>query len=593
MPQAVTSSPETGPQAAPAAQARLLALCDSASPAGPMGVLREQFDVTEVADLGQALDRLRDEHFDGVYASAADFLPLERGLVGQQAAMVLNTIGEGVCIVGDGGKCLWQNRKMQAWDEAVRVQVIDTCGEALGLFRVGVTPAADGSASGTAAGNAASRARSKRYALTTDAGQYLELIASPVLDAAGGVRQVAAVVWDATGTRRLQQKIDAIDNAGRELVRLESDAIRHMNMAERLRLLEETIIRYTRDLLHFDHFAIRLLDRKNQKLELVISEGLPSEALEVELFKGDHPGGDHTGISGFVAATGRSYICADVRRDARYVVGLDGALSSLTVPLQLHDQVIGVFNIESRQSAAFGEDDRQFAEIFGRYVAMALNILDLMVVERTETRSRLADDVSSEIAGPLNDIASDAAALQDEFLGDESLRQRLETILANVATIRGTMKQAVRGPQTILGAKDVPPPSSADPALRGARVVVVDDEPNIRETIGDVLRKYQAIVHLAGSGEEAIRHLQGVAQDGWPDLILSDIKMPDKSGYDVFAAARRHCAGVPVILMTGFGYDPNHCIVRASQEGLQAVLFKPFKVDQLMHEVRRALAHRA
>ena len=41
--------------------------------------------------------------------------------------------------------------------------------------------------------------------------------------------------------------------------------------------------------------------------------------------------------------------------------------------------------------------------------------------------------------------------------------------------------------------------------------------------------------------------------------------------------------------MTGFGYDPNHCIVRASHEGLQAVLFKPFKVDQFLGEVRKAL----
>ena len=54
------------------------------------------------------------------------------------------------------------------------------------------------------------------------------------------------------------------------------------------------------------------------------------------------------------------------------------------MPLRLHDRVIGIFNIESRQRAAFNEDDRQFAEIFGRYVAIALNILDLMVVERVE-----------------------------------------------------------------------------------------------------------------------------------------------------------------------------------------------------------------
>jgi two-component system, sensor histidine kinase SagS len=47
-----------------------------------------------------------------------------------------------------------------------------------------------------------------------------------------------------------------------------------------------------------------------------------------------------------------------------------------------------------------------------------------------------------------------------------------------------------------------------------------------------------------------------------------------------------------VILMTGFGYDPHHSIVRASQEGLSSVMFKPFKVDQLLEEVRKALGQK-
>ena len=41
--------------------------------------------------------------------------------------------------------------------------------------------------------------------------------------------------------------------------------------------------------------------------------------------------------------------------------------------------------------------------------------------------------------------------------------------------------------------------------------------------------------------------------------------------------------------MTGFGYDPNHSIVRSSQEGLEAFLFKPFRVSQLIEEVHKAL----
>ena len=105
-------------------------------------------------------------------------------------------------------------------------------------------------------------------------------------------------------------------------------------------------------------------------------------------------------------------------------MGLDQAKSSLTVPLRLHDKVIGIFNIESRQRAAFNEDDRQFAEIFGRYVAIALNILDLMVVERVGTGHKVADDVCAEVAGPLNDIASDADALMDDYIGHDDLRQQ-------------------------------------------------------------------------------------------------------------------------------------------------------------------------
>jgi len=265
-------------------------------------------------------------------------------------------------------------------------------------------------------------------------------------------------------------------------------------------------------------------------------------------------------------------------------MGLNHAKSTLTVPLRLHDKIIGIFNIESEQRAAFNEDDRQFAEIFGRYVAIALNILDLMVVERVSTSHKVADEVTSEVAGPLNDIASDATGLMDDYIGHDDLRHKLQAILDNVGSIRKSLRQAAEGPNTVLGTNDVKEESD-DPVLRGAHILVADDEPNIRATISDVLRKYHAQVTTVTSGQAAIEKIE--AEDF--DLVVSDIKMPDKTGYDVFAAARKKSQTLPVILMTGFGYDPNHCIVRASQEGLQAVLFKPFKVDQLLNEIRKAL----
>jgi CheY-like chemotaxis protein len=534
--------------------------------------LRSRCEVVEVRNVEQAIELLRREHFSAVFSDSADFLPLERALVSQQASLILNTIGEGVCIVDGEGRCSWMNKKMSVWPARVHEKIRKTCQESFELFSKQVSP--------QNADTPSSFNRSKRYAFNIEDQQYMEMIASPVIDPNGKVMQVVAVVWDATGTRRLQQKIDAIDKAGRELVRLESDAIVKMNVGQRLKLLEEKIISFTKELMHFDHFAIRLLDRKTNKLELVISAGLPTDALNVELFAN----AEGNGISGYVAATGRSYICPDVERDPRYVVGLDQAKSSMTVPLRLHDKVIGIFNIESRHTGAFNEDDRQFADIFGRYVAIALNILDLMVVERFTTSHKVADDVCSEVAGPLNDIILDATTLMDDYIGNDDLRHRLQQIMDNATGMQKSLRQAAEGTNTkILGANDIK--GEEDPVIGHAKILVADDEPNIRMTINDILRKYGGVPTIASNGAEAIALLEANRYD----LVISDIKMPDKSGYDVFAAAHKQSTTLPVILMTGFGYDPAHSIVRASQEGLAAVLFKPFRVDQLLTEVRKAL----
>lgn len=544
----------------------------SAANAELLNALRAHSDVVECQSIEKGMETLRNGQFDAIFSDAGDFLPLERALVSQQTQLVLNTIGEGICIVDGDARCNWMNKKMSAWPGHIHERIRRTCQEAFLLFKQQVSPPTPDAPF--------LLNRSKKYALNIDDAQFLEMIASPVINPGGQVVQVVAVIWDATSTRRLQQKIDAIDKAGRELVRLEGDAMSKLNVGERLKLLEDNIIRFTRDLMHFDHFNIRLLDRRSKKLEWVIGVGLPSEAMEIELFAET----EGNGISGYVAATGRSYICPDVERDPRYVSGLESCKSSLTVPLRLHDKVIGIFNIESKQRAAFNEDDRQFAEIFARYVAIALNILDLMIVERVSTSVKVADNVCSEVAGPLNDIMSDTSTLMESYIGNDDLRAKLQQIIDNVTTIRKCLKHAAEGPNhTILGAADVK--ESVDPILTGAKILVADDEPNIRITIQDILRKYGATITIVANGAEAIAKIESEEHD----LVLSDIKMPDKTGYDVFAAARKKGGTLPVILMTGFGYDPNHSIVRASQEGLQAVLFKPFKVELLLAEVRKAL----
>src|SRR5260370_41506125 len=66
------------------------------------------------------------------------------------------------------------------------------------------------------------------------------------------------------------------------------------------------------------------------------------------------------------------------------------------------------------------------------------------------------------------------------------------------------------------------------------------------------------------------------------DPVLADIRLPDLCGHDAYRRLREVQPKARVILMTAFGYDPSHSIVNARQEGLRFVLYKPFRVDQVL-----------
>src|SRR5437763_3140444 len=128
----------------------------------------------EAASINEAIEALRHDHFDAIFSDSADFLPLERALVSQQANLILNTIGEGVCIVDGEARCNWMNKKMQAWPARVHEKIRRTCQEAFELFSKQVSPQTPDTP--------ANFSRSKRYALNIeDQQQFLEMIASPVI----------------------------------------------------------------------------------------------------------------------------------------------------------------------------------------------------------------------------------------------------------------------------------------------------------------------------------------------------------------------------------------------------------------------------
>lgn len=532
---------------------------------GILDFLRDHFDVAVAGELDEALTAMRQDRFDAVLAETADFLPLERGVVTQQASVILDTIGDGVCIVGSGGQLVWANRQLREFPEKVLQRVREVCVEAYEDF---------------ATARDARSGRGRRFSIRPGDGRYYEVICSPVRDHDGLLRQVAAVVVDATLQRRQQLKLNAIDRAGRELVRFDYDTLSRLDASERIKLLEDRVIRYSRDVLNYEHFAVLLLDEQTNRLEVLVSEGLDQDPDRYEIFAGT----EGNGISGYVAATGRSYICPDVQSDPRYMTGLTEARSSLTVPLRLHDKVVGVLNVESSTPAVFGEEDRQFAEIFANYIAMALHVLNLLVSERHTTHTQVSGSISADVAGPLTDIITDATELKDDYIGHDDIRRRLTEIIERAHAARKTIHDYTQAFETGM-VSSAARGDRSEPLLEGLDVLVADDEELIRQTLRDVLEPYGCHVDIAADGADALEKIRL----GGYDLVVSDIRMPGANGYEVFHAAKQSNPDTAVVLTTAFGYDPNHSILRASREESANVLTKPFKVDELLEKVRSAL----
>jgi len=527
--------------------------------------------IITVNNVDEALEQLKHHEFCAVLSETGDFLPLERAAVNQQSSAILNTIGEGVCIVATDGNILWANRQMENFAPMVKQNVAQHCQDACLHFQkrlgqVTFDPT-----------NLDNLLRPRRYSITDpESNRYFEMISTPMLNPEAKLTHVAAVVWEATASRRLQQRLDAIDKAGRELTRLESDTLVGKTVEQRICLVQDKIIRYAKNLLKFNHFVVRILDHKTNKLEVLFGVGLPQDE-QIELFANNQG----NGITGYVAATGRSYICSNPENDPHYLPSLDGARCSMTVPLQLHDKVIGTLNVESHRENAFTEDDRQVVEIFGRYIAIALNILDLLVVERYQTTGQAADNLASQLTEPLSKITTDASMLMEDYIGHDDLRHRLQDIIDNITSVKSTIRELQTGPKGIIGAKSKATRPMAE-KMAGKKILIVDDEQFIRQTIADVVQSCGCLADTAPDGREALALINRCQYN----LVISDIKLPHSDGYQIFAAAQ--AKNTSVILMTGFGYDPNHSIVRANNEGLAGVLYKPFKANQLLDTIQNA-----
>jgi CheY-like chemotaxis protein len=421
--------------------------------------------------------------------------------------------------------------------------------------------------------------------------RYYQVHAAPVFEANQAPQHLIVTVRDVTVEMLQQQKLAAIHQAGVELADLMPEELSLMSVEERIELLKKNILHFTKDLLHFDVVEIRLLDNRTNKLESLLAVGFTPDAAGRDLFARPQ----NNGVTGFVASTGKSYLCEDTTADPLYLEGCKGAKSSLTVPLVLHDTVIGTFNVESPEPRAFSESDLQFLEIFTRDVAVALNTLELLRAEQATTAQLSVDAIHAAVALPVDDILNDAVNIMERYIGHEpEVVERLQAILKNARDIKQLIQSVG---QKMAPAQALPQLEQADArtALRGRRILVADADESVRSAAHNLLERYGCVVETAHDGAEAMYMVRNMALEGNYDVIIVDIRLPDMTGYELLLKLQEIIDPVPLVLMTGFGYDPGHSIVKARQARLPLYgeLCKPFRLDQLLETVERIVQGRA
>jgi CheY-like chemotaxis protein len=538
--------------------------------------LKTQYDVVCPESLEDSLETLNEGHFSGLFLCGSEMT--SAGLL-LQAGGILQQLQDGFALVGHRREVLWHNDRLLTLTDSKESHIDRSFYQCFGSPEI-LGP--DFCPLNTAFG----MGEAARSTLRIGDKTYYEVEATPVFDSESGHSDIArfliVVVRDISTEVLQRQKLNAIYQAGLELGDLTPQELLEMSVDDRVDLLKSKILHFTKDLLEYDTVEIRLVDRSTKSLDPLLAVGMDEVAQTRNLLA--TPQGN--GVTGFVASTGKSYLCEDTTSDPLYLLGASEARSSLTVPLMLHDEVFGTFNVESPRKRAFSENDLQFLELFAREIAVALNTLELLAVEKISTATESTELILREVVDPVDKIIQDTTWLIENTVGaDAEVTERLRGVLKYTRGIK-QMIQTVGDTFPHNANQSVMPDSDVRPLMQHKRVLVVDEDQKVRQAAHQLLRRFGCDVETAHNGEECFL----LARSYHYDAVLSDIRLPDFKGYEVFNRLKQIDPHVPVILMTGYGYDPGHSIVKARQAGCKAVLFKPFRVDELVSELEKAFS---
>lgn len=118
------------------------------------------------------------------------------------------------------------------------------------------------------------------------------------------------------------------------------------------------------------------------------------------------------------------------------------------------------------------------------------------------------------------------------------------------------------------------------------KILVVDDDQSIRDTLSNYLKRQDYDVYSAKNGIEALEKMK----EAHPDLIITDVKMPEMNGLDLLSKVKELDKHIQVIMISA--YDDMQSTVKAMQSGAYDYIEKPLEIDKLKLRIKRALENK-
>ncbi len=273
----------------------------------------------------------------------------------------------------------------------------------------------------------------------------------------------------------------------------------------------------------------------------------------------------------------------ETERDLAWLSEIERIYSLIAVPIDSDDKLWGVLIAFSQEKSKFREEDAKIIALFGHQIGELLEFFTRFTQENT-------DELLIQILGILellNFRYRDKESIPglEMMRAHEQLKNRVLSAMSSMEPYciirdlkpnlpKNKPKELPSGDElnieeviTIQGEKNNP--------TKIKSVLIIDDEPLITELLTSILERINLKCKVATFGRAGLE----LFDQEFFDLVITDLGMPDISGWDVSKAVKQKRPDVPVIIITGWGLDPDPNKKKDSK--VDQIITKPFQIDQL------------